>query len=307
MIAVNGTYTVDDFHTTLEGRNGGGDPWGTDGNLWFGVVAPDIGTKLWRDATLVTNRSKNLGHELHEHLKGRVHWKTIGLRLLVGLCVLTAVVWFGRNAGHEIKAMETWIAGHGVWGRVAFVAMMIAFTSMFVPDTVLAIAAGVLFGLVSGTVLTVVGAIITAALNFLAARSLLRPRIEKMLEQHPKLRAIQRAANREGLRLQLLLRLAPINPVSVNYVLGASGVRFSTFLIATAGLIPGLFVEVYFGYMATHVTKVAGNVSEHSTLHTVVTVVGFVVCIVLMISITRVATKALADADESTADTPAEN
>jgi len=90
--------------------------------------------------------------------------------------------------------------------------------------------------------------------------------------------------------------------------LGASGVRFSTFLIATAGLIPGLFVEVYFGYMTRHVTKVAGNVSEHSTLHTVVTVVGFVVCIVLMIFISRMVAKALADAgNEPAAGTPPEN
>ena len=82
--------------------------------------------------------------------------------------------------------------------------------------------------------------------------------------------------------------------------------RFSTFLIATIGLIPGLFVEVYFGYLASHVTKVAGKASEHSTLHTVVTIVGFVVCIVLMISITRIATQALADAEgESAADIPA--
>ncbi len=125
---------------------------------------------------------------LEEHLQRKVHWKTVGLRLLVGLCVLTAVAWFGRHAGEEIKAMESWIAGHGVWGWVVFVGMLIVFTSMFVPDTVLAVAAGVLFGLAWGTVLTVVGALITAALNFLAAHRLLRPRIEKMLEQHPKLR-----------------------------------------------------------------------------------------------------------------------
>lgn len=255
---------------------------------------------------MFTKRSKTLGHELHQYLQGQVHWKTVGLRLLVGMCVLFAVVWLGRDVVHELKAMETWIAGHGVWGWVVFVGIIIAFTSMFVPDTVLAIAGGVLFGLLWGTVLTIVGVIITAALNFLVARSLLRPRIEKMLEQHPKLRAIQRTAKREGLRLQLLLRLAPINPVSVSYVLGASGARFSTFLIATTGLIPGLFVEVYFGYMASHVTKVAGNASEHSTLHTVVTVAGFVVCVVLMIAITRVATNALAEG-ESSADAAAKN
>jgi hypothetical protein len=34
------TYVVDGFHTTLKGRNGGGDPWFTDGRLFAGVVAP---------------------------------------------------------------------------------------------------------------------------------------------------------------------------------------------------------------------------------------------------------------------------
>jgi uncharacterized membrane protein YdjX (TVP38/TMEM64 family) len=45
--------------------------------------------------------------------------------------------------------------------------------------------------------------------------------------------------------------------VSVGYVLGASGVRFPTFLAATVGLIPALFAEVYFGYVASHLTQVA--------------------------------------------------
>jgi len=33
-----GTYVVDGFHKTLSGRNGGGDPWHTDGNLAVGVL-----------------------------------------------------------------------------------------------------------------------------------------------------------------------------------------------------------------------------------------------------------------------------
>jgi hypothetical protein len=31
-------YTIDGFHTKLEGRNGGGDPWHTDGDLYVGVI-----------------------------------------------------------------------------------------------------------------------------------------------------------------------------------------------------------------------------------------------------------------------------
>jgi hypothetical protein len=32
------TYVIDGFHKTLEGRNGGGDPWHTDGRLDMGVI-----------------------------------------------------------------------------------------------------------------------------------------------------------------------------------------------------------------------------------------------------------------------------
>lgn len=33
-------YVVDGFHKVREGKNGGGDPWHTDGNLYAGVIKP---------------------------------------------------------------------------------------------------------------------------------------------------------------------------------------------------------------------------------------------------------------------------
>lgn len=35
------TYAIDDFHKIREGRNGGGDPWHTDGTLFVGVIAAE--------------------------------------------------------------------------------------------------------------------------------------------------------------------------------------------------------------------------------------------------------------------------
>jgi len=35
-------YPVDGFHTQLEGKNGGGDPWHTDGRLFVGVIKADV-------------------------------------------------------------------------------------------------------------------------------------------------------------------------------------------------------------------------------------------------------------------------
>jgi hypothetical protein len=35
-------FIEEGFHKILEGRNGGGDPWHTDGNLFVGVIKPSI-------------------------------------------------------------------------------------------------------------------------------------------------------------------------------------------------------------------------------------------------------------------------
>jgi hypothetical protein len=35
-------YVVDDFHKIREGKNGGGDPWHTDGTLYVGVIKPAL-------------------------------------------------------------------------------------------------------------------------------------------------------------------------------------------------------------------------------------------------------------------------
>jgi uncharacterized membrane protein YdjX (TVP38/TMEM64 family) len=116
---------------------------------------------------------------------------------------------------------------------------------------------------------------------------------------NPKLAAIESAVAREGLRLQFLLRLTPINPVTVSYVLGASQTRFSAFLAAALGLIPALFVEVYFGYTAKHLAEVAGQASEHSSLHTAFTIVGLVLCVALLAYVVRLARRAVAGAAPS--------
>lgn len=35
-------YVIEDFHKTHDGKNGGGDPWHTDGNLYVGIIKPEL-------------------------------------------------------------------------------------------------------------------------------------------------------------------------------------------------------------------------------------------------------------------------
>ena len=223
--------------------------------------------------------------------------RRLALYLLSGGLILLALFYFGRDAVDEIKAMEAWVANLGNFGLFIFVVIVVVLTSFFVPTTVLSIASGALFGLGWGAFAMIVGCILGAALDYVIASKLLRARITKVLQRYPKLLLIQRAVQKNGLQVQFMLRLTPISPVLTNYALGSAGVRFIPYLLATAGLIPGLFVEVYFGHVAKHVTSVSAGTSVHSTMHTLITIGGFVLCILVMTRIASMAKRVLEEAE----------
>lgn len=259
-----------------------------------------LGFNLNKAYTVTTTTD---GGKMGDETAGRIQGRIL-LLLAAGTLVLLLLAWFGRDAGDEIKALEAWIAGLGILAPLVFAGIVVVLTSVFVPSSLLSAVAGALFGLGWGTLAMSAGGIVGAALNYWVAHKLLGNRIAGVLQRHPRLQAIQRAVQRGGLRLQFMLRLAPVNAVSVSYVLGATGVRFPTFLIATVGLIPCLFVEVYFGYMARHITSTAANVTTPSTLHHALTIGGFLLCVVLMISIGRRAQRTLEEAEAETSADP---
>ena len=226
-----------------------------------------------------------------------MHWMSTHRRWLT-LLVLTLLiggVWVaGRDLAHHLNTLENWITSHGWIGVATFIGMVIVFTSVLVPDTVFAVIAGALFGVAGGTVMMLTAALCTATLAFLIGRAFLQHTVRKALSHRPKLAAIHEAVGNEGVRFQFLLRLSPLHPVVVHYVLGASRTGFITYLVACLGMIPTLAVEVYFGHAARHVADTMGDAAKHSTAHTVLTLVGLAVAVAVLLYITRIARKTLA-------------
>jgi uncharacterized membrane protein YdjX (TVP38/TMEM64 family) len=237
--------------------------------------------------------AKDEGRVMSRHRGG---WPVIVLRLLAIVAVLIVAVVVGSQAKEDIKDFEHFVDGMGAWGPVFFILALAVMTSFFFPDSLFGLAAGVMFGLWMGTVIMVVGVVVTAVINFWVSRRVFRERFRRFLSRHTKLKAVERAANEGGLRLVMLLRLAPLSPVTVSYTLGVSTIGFRTFIIGCVGLVPGLFAEVYFGYVSAHVASLAGNVHDHTRMQSVVTIGGFVLCLVGMIWITRMTRRALAEA-----------
>jgi len=216
--------------------------------------------------------------------------------LAIGILLVIAIVVVGRDIDHHINAIESWIAQLGPWGALAFVVLFVVATSFLVPDTVLCIIAGALFGMVWGAAAVLAGSLLAGALQFALSRRLLRARIERTLLAKPSLAAIQRAVIHDELRLQVLLRLTPLNPATISYLLGAAGVRFAGFLIACLALAPNLIIEVYFGHAGKHMARMAGGGTKAGHLHDFAIIGGVVVGVIVMVLVSRMARKAVMQA-----------
>lgn len=226
------------------------------------------------------------------------------IRALAGAAILVIIAWGGRYFGHKIPAIGQWISELGLWAPVAFLLLLVLCTSLFVPDMLFAMFAGTVFGLFRGSVVMTIGVLLTASLNFWISRRLLRERVRRLLNRYPRLQAIEGAASSEGLKLLVLLRLTPIHGVSLSYALGASRVTFGVFLLSALAMIPMLIVEVYFGYLAAHLAITTGTAHSASKMHTAAAITGFVVCVMVIIYITRLAKRALSELGESAGHEP---
>ncbi len=216
--------------------------------------------------------------------------------------MIAVVVALGRWFGAEIPRIEAHVAEMGFWGPLVLMILVALLTPLFIPDTLFALSAGALFGLLWGTAIMVAGALAASCICYVFSRYLFRSRVQLLLSRNERTAAVVAATEQQGLRIQLLLRLTPLSPVLLSYALGTTRTRFSTFLIACLGIVPGVFVEVYFGYVAKHAAKLAGNVNPESTLHHVATFSGLAICLIAMYFITQTARKALSEASPDLAE-----
>ena len=133
---------------------------------------------------------------------------------------------------------------------------------LFIPGSVLTIAAGVIFknlgssawvGLIIAFATVSVGSTVGAALAFLCGRFFFRGWVQRKIEEMPKFQAVERAIQKNGFYIVFLLRLSPIFPFNVlNYALGATTVQFWAYVLASwIGMGPGTFLYVYIGWAAT--------------------------------------------------------
>lgn len=152
--------------------------------------------------------------------------------------------------GQALEGIKGWIGGLGVWGPVVLGFFYVVATVLFVPGTILTLAAGAMFGLVVGTITVSIGSTLGAGLAFLIARYVARDKIAAMARRNRKFGAIDKAIGEGGWKIVAMLRLSPAIPFNLqNYLYGLTPVRFWTCVITSwVTMLPGTFLYVYLGH-----------------------------------------------------------
>nr|WP_279288975.1 VTT domain-containing protein [Anaerosolibacter carboniphilus] len=121
------------------------------------------------------------------------------------------------------------------------------------PDSVLAIAGGMCFGLFWGSIYTMIGALCGGTLSFYISRLIGKNFIKNILKKD--LGELSSSIEEKGFFIILLLRLIPLFPYDIiSYSAGLSNIRYRDFLLATIfGTIPGIIVFTNVGDKATDV------------------------------------------------------
>ncbi len=192
---------------------------------------------------------------------------------------------------------ESNIQSFGAFGPVMMAALYIVCTVFLVPGSAISIAAGTLFGLKTGLITVLVGANLGALCAFLLARGVLREKVKSWSLAAPKFQILDRAIEREGFNIVLLTRLSPLFPfVWLNYFLGLTAVRTREYAAANLiGMLPGALLYVWLGAAARGVLAEQPGAAVNSYLQ-LFQYAGLVVTLLVVVLITRMARKALAEA-----------
>jgi uncharacterized membrane protein YdjX (TVP38/TMEM64 family) len=199
------------------------------------------------------------------------------------------------GAGPWLTNALDWIRGLGALAPIAFIAIYIAACVAFLPGSILTIGAGVIFGVVRGSIYVSIAATLGATAAFLVGRYLARDWVSARLEGNAKFKAIDEAVGKEGWKIVILTRLSPVFPFNLlNYAYGLTRVTLRDYFFASwLGMIPGTILYVYIGSLSGDLARAAGGSAKRTPAGWALTAVGFVATVAVAVYATRIGARAL--------------
>ncbi len=192
-------------------------------------------------------------------------------KTLVGLALLAAILlagfWFCSDVDlHDVKLrldmLMSWHDRAPVTSLLAFFSVYILVTALSLPIALpMTLAAGALFGFVTGALVVSFATSIGATLAFLGARYFFRDTIRQRFSA--RLGDLDRGMERDGAFYLFTLRLIPIFPFFlVNLAMGLTSIRVSRYYwVSQIGMLPATLVYVNAGTQLARIDSLHGLMS----------------------------------------------
>lgn len=220
-------------------------------------------------------------------------WLRWGAIALLVLGVILGLVFLPVR--DYLQLLLEWTRGLGFWGYLVVIVFYVVACVLFIPGSLVTLAAGFLFGVVAGSVVVSIGSTLGASAAFLVGRYLARDKIEGKVAGKPKFKAIDEAVGRQGFKIVLLTRLSPVFPFNLlNYAFGLTRVRFWTYAAASwIGMMPGTVLYVYLGSTAKDLTQVFSGGVAGGMEQRIFKIAGLLATVAVTVYITTIARRAL--------------
>ena len=222
------------------------------------------------------------------------------IRLLILLAVCAGIYWTFRllDPREVLRQALAKIDQLGPWAPIWFVVAYIVACLTFFPGVILTLGAGILFGVIKGTLLVAVGASIGAGCAFLLSRYLARNWVVAKFARNANFQALDNAVERDGWKIVGLIRLSPAFPfIPLNFVFGLTKIPFWHFYFVTLfALVPNTSLFVYLGSLIGDIAALGTRPIATGRMKWVVAAVGLISTIIVTGLVTRIVRRALTKA-----------
>ena len=215
------------------------------------------------------------------------------LKIFSVLALLAAAYAINR-AGLFQKTLD-WIETLGGWAAPVFVSVYALTCVFFVPAFVFSVAGGILFGVVKGAALSLLGGGIGAVTAFLIGRTIAHKPAQEFFAGNKEFKALEAEVSARGWKIIVLARLSPVFPFLIgNYAFGLTRLSAHEYFFASViGSIPSALVYAYAGTVMGNLASLDLAKHQRSPAEWALLIVGLAATVGLSLYLRRIAQNAL--------------